>query len=109
MCGKITPHLNKIAHDLKQIQKLNNISIGPFVDITKTQNLLNNQIGVAGNIDHIRLLPSASPSEVEDAVKKAIIASYGNPRYMVAPGCEITADTPIDNVKALVNAAKIFI
>ena len=61
---------------------------------------------MAGNIDHIRLLPFASPRDVEHAVQKAIDASGGNPRYMVAPGCEITADTPIDNIKALVNAAK---
>jgi len=106
MCGKISIHLNEIVHDLKQIQNLNTINIGPYIDISNTQKLLNNKIGVAGNIDHIRLLPSGSPNDVEDAVKKAIKASGGNPRYMVAPGCEITADTPIDNVKAFVNAAK---
>ncbi|MFX0076200.1 MAG: uroporphyrinogen decarboxylase family protein [Candidatus Hermodarchaeota archaeon] len=106
MCGKISPHLNEIAHDLKQMQNLNTINIGPFVDISKTQKLLDHKIGVAGNIDHIRLLPSGTPNEIEDAVKKAIKASGGNPRYMVAPGCEITADTPINNVKALVNATK---
>jgi uroporphyrinogen decarboxylase len=108
MCGKVTPHLNEIAQELKQIQNLNTINIGPFVDISETQNLLDHKIGVAGNIDHIKLLPSGSPTEVEDAVKKAIKASAGNPRYMIAPGCEITTDTPIDNVKALVNAVKSF-
>ena len=40
------------------------------------------------------------------AVENAINASAGTYRYMVAPGCEITADTPIENVKALVNATK---
>ena len=108
MCGKVTPLLNEISPDLKQLQKLNTINIGPFVDISRTQNLLDHKIGVAGNIDHIRLLPSANPSEIKDAVKKAINASGGNPRYMVAPGCEITSDTPIDNVKALVSATKTF-
>lgn len=109
MCGKVSPHLNEIAHDLKQIQNLNTINIGPFVDISKTQSLLDHKIGVAGNIDHIRLLPSGSPNDVEDAVKKAIKTSGGDPSYMVAPGCEITADTPIENVKALVNTAKTYI
>jgi MtaA/CmuA family methyltransferase len=108
MCGKISTHLNEIAHDLKQTQNLNTINIGPFVDISKTQNLLDHKIGVAGNIDHIRLLPSGTPSEIEDAVKEAIKASGGDPRYMVAPGCEITTDTPIDNVKAFVNTVKYF-
>ena len=108
MCGRMTSQLNEIAHDLKQMQNLNTINIGPFVDISKTQTLLDHKIGVAGNIDHVKLLPFANPSEVEVAVKKAINASGGSIRYMVAPGCEITADTPIDNVKALVSAVKTF-
>ncbi len=108
MCGKISTHLNEIVNDLNRMQNLNTINIGPFVDISKTQNLFDHKIGVAGNIDHIRLLPSGTPGEIKDAVKKAIKASGGDQRYMVAPGCEITADTPIDNVKAFVNAVKYF-
>ena len=106
MCGKVASHLNVLAHDLKQIKNLNTLNIGPFVDITKTQELLNHKIGVAGNIDHIKLLPFGSPKEVENAVHKAIEASGRDSRFMVAPGCEITSDTPIENVKALVKAAQ---
>ncbi len=106
MCGKVLPHLNVLAHDLKHIKNLNTLNIGPFVDITKTQELLNHKIGVAGNIDHIKLLPFGSPKEVENAVHKAIEASGRDSRFMVAPGCEITSDTPIENVKALVKAAQ---
>ena len=108
MCGKLSPLLHELARDLKKFQNLNTINIGPFVDISETQNLLDKKIGVAGNIDHVKLLPFASPREVENAVKSAIYASGGNPRYIVAPGCEITADTPIENVKALVNATLIY-
>jgi len=63
---------------------------------------------VAGNIDHIRLLPSGNPKEIETEVHKAIIASGKDPRFMVAPGCEITADTPLNNVKAFVTAAQTY-
>ena len=108
MCGKVVPHLNVLAHDLKRIKNLNTLNIGPFVDITKTQELLNHKIGVAGNIDHIRLLPFGSPKEVENAVHKAIEASGRDSRFMVAPGCEITSDTPIENVKAFVKATQTF-
>ncbi len=108
ICGKVVPHLNVLAHDLKQIKNLNTLNIGPFVDITKTQELLDHKIGVAGNIDHIRLLPFGSPKEVKNAVHKAIEASGKDSRFMVAPGCEITSDTPIQNVKAFVKAAQTF-
>lgn len=108
MCGKVASHLNVLAHDLKQIKNLNTLNIGPFVDITKTQELLNHKIGVAGNIDHMRLLPLSSPKEVQNAVHKAIEASGRDSRFMVAPGCEITSDTPIENVKAFVKATQTF-
>ena len=109
MCGKITPHLNAVAKYLKNFDRLNTLSIGPYVDITKTQDLLDHKIGVAGNIDHVKLLPSGTPKEIEVAVHAAINASGGDPRFLVAPGCEITGDTPIKNVKAFVHAAKTFI
>ena len=108
MCGKVASHLNVLAHDLKQIKNLNTLNIGPFVDITKTQELLNHKIGVAGNIDHMRLLPLGSPKEVQNAVHRAIEASGRDSRFMVAPGCEITSDTPIENVKAFVKATQTF-
>ena len=63
------------------------------------------KIGVAGNIDHIELLPMGKPADIETAVHAAIKASGGDNRFMVAPGCEITSDTPIENIKAFVNAA----
>jgi len=71
----------------------------------ETQALLEGKIGVAGNIDHIDLLPLRRPEEAEAAVHAAIKASGGAPRFMVAPGCEITSDTPVENVKAFVRAA----
>jgi len=108
MCGKIAPHLNVLNINLQQIKNLNTLSIGPFVDITRTQELLNHKIGVAGNIDHVRLLPFGSPKEVEAAVHNAIEASCRDSRFMVAPGCEITSDTPIENVKAFVKASQDF-
>jgi len=106
MCGKVAPHLNELADDFKRIKKLNTLNIGPFVDIKSTQDLLKHKIGIAGNIDHIKLLPRGSPNEIETAVHKAIESSGGDSRFMVAPGCEITADTPIKNVKAFVNATQ---
>jgi uroporphyrinogen decarboxylase len=105
MCGEIMPHLKFNAEYLKQLDNLSTINVGPKVDIAETQKLLEGKIGVAGNIDHIDLLPLRTPAEVETAVQAAIKASSGDPRFMVAPGCEITSDTPIENIKAFVQAA----
>ncbi len=106
ICGAVTPHLEANAGYLKGLApRLNTINVGPKVDIAATQKLLGGAIGVAGNIDHIELLPLRTPGEVEAAVHAAIEAAGGDPRFMVAPGCEITSDTPPENVEAFVRAA----
>jgi uroporphyrinogen decarboxylase len=108
ICGKVTPHLNAVADHLIKLEGLNVLSIGPYVDIQNTRKLLNDKIGIAGNIDHIKLLPNGKPEQIRSAVLNAMKSSGGDFRFMVAPGCEITADTPIVNVKAFVDAVKMY-
>jgi len=106
ICGKVRPHLEILSHEHNLLEKLSAISIGPHMSISETQKLFNYEIGIAGNIDHFKLLTRGSPQEIQIAVHKAIEANGDDPRFMIAPGCEITADTPIENVKAFMNAAK---
>ncbi len=108
MCGSIMPHLRANAEYLKQLDRLQMINISPEVDIMEVRQLLEGRIGVAGNIDHVNLLPLSTPTEIESAVHTTIRACHGDSRFMVAPGCEITSDTPIENVKAFVNAASTY-
>ena len=108
ICGKVSTHLQYLANNIKKTKNLSMISIDSVVSIIETRNLLENKIGVAGNIDHIKLLPHGSPNHVKEAVFEALRANQNNPRFMVAPGCEITADTPVENVEAFVTAAKLF-
>ncbi|MFW9878811.1 MAG: uroporphyrinogen decarboxylase family protein [Candidatus Thorarchaeota archaeon] len=105
ICGKVTPHLNYVAEYLQNMEGLSTLNIGPNVNITTTQKLLNYKIGIAGNIDHLKLLPMGNPLEIEYAVHEAIKASGSDSRFIITPGCEITSDTPIENVKAFVKAA----
>lgn len=105
MCGNVMPHLRANSEHFRALARLNTINVSPEVDIAEAQRLLDGKIGVAGNIDHVQLLPSGQPQEVEAAIHIAIRASGGDPRFIVAPGCEITSDTPIENVKAFVRAA----
>ena len=108
MCGKISTHLQYLGNIIKQIKNLDMISVDSFVGISEARGILENKIGIAGNIDHVRLLPQGSPQEVKKAVYNALKENQNNPRFMVAPGCEITADTTIENVKAFVSASKSF-
>ncbi len=108
LCGKVHTQLRENVSFLKDVQNLQTINIGPELDIASTQRMFHFEVGIAGNIDHRRLLPNGTSSEIQTTVHNAIEASGGDNRYMVAPGCEITVDTPIENVKALVNSVKTY-
>jgi uroporphyrinogen decarboxylase len=105
LCGKVAPHLEANIAGLRALQGLNMINVGADVDIAWLKKALSGKIGVAGNIDHLTFLPHATPYEVTSQVKQALEVGMPGGGYMLAPGCEITADTPIENVMALIQAA----
>jgi len=57
-----------------------------------------------GAIDQQRLLPFGTPSDIEYAVTAAIDTLGHGGGYMVAPAHIIQAETPIENVEALIGA-----
>lgn len=105
LCGKVTPHLKQNADALKELKKLNMISIGPDVNLAEMKALFAGTIGIAGNIDHLHLLPHGTPQEVAETCRLAIELGKPGGGYMLSPGCEITGDTPPQNIQAFVQAA----
>ena len=106
LCGKVTPHLEANIPGLRELTGLNMVNVGADVDIGWLKHALAGKIGVAGNVDHLTFLPHASPDEVTTNVKHALHMGMPGGGYMLAPGCEITADTPAENVEAFVQAAQ---
>ena len=107
MCGAVTPHMERNIDAFKTLTRLNMINVGEEVDLKRIRELFEPEIGVAGNIDHIQLLPLETPADVTAACLHAIAEAGGREakHFMLAPGCEITADTPAENVEAYVRAA----
>ena len=108
LCGKVTPHLEANITELRKLNGLNMINVGEHVDIAWLKEALAGKMGVAGNVDHLTFLPHATPEEVTERVKQTLEIGMPGGGYMLAPGCEITADTPVENVAAFVDAAKEF-
>jgi uroporphyrinogen-III decarboxylase len=50
-------------------------------------------------------LYGASPADVRVAARQALAAG-GAPHYVLGTGCEVPIGTPIENVQALVDAAR---
>lgn len=57
-----------------------------------------------GGIDATNLLPFASSDEVAEEVRKAIAAA--GPKYMVASTTELHNQVPLENIRAMIDAAR---
>lgn len=108
MCGNVSKHLEVNSEGLKKLVGLNSLSVGPEVNMQALRDSIGGAIGVIGNIDHINLIPNARPEEIDEACRKVIEQNKNAPGFMLAPGCEITVDTPRQNIEAFVNAAKTY-
>ena len=62
-------------------------------------------VTIFGTVDPGHLLPHGSPDEVAAAAREDIRMLGQNGRFVLAPGCTLPSDTPVENVKALVTAA----
>ena len=62
---------------------------------------LKGKTAVMAGIDHIDLLFSRTPAEIEENVRGAMAAWGNDPGLILAPGCELPYKTPLENIKAL--------
>ena len=107
LCGAVTPHMERNVDPFKILDHLNMINIGEEVALKRMRELYEPEIVVAGNIDRIQLLPLKTPEQVKASCLNAIAEAGGHEsrHFMLAPGWEITADTPPENIEAYVRAA----
>lgn len=59
---------------------------------------------IAGNIDPTGIISKGPPNIIRDSVKRVV--SEGT--TLVAPGCDFWLDTPLEHLKAFVDATKEF-
>ncbi len=58
---------------------------------------------VLGGIDHNGIFRTGTPDEAKEQVLEAV-REAGLKKLMVAPGCVVTVDTPVENIQAVVDA-----
>ncbi|MCB2189045.1 MAG: uroporphyrinogen decarboxylase family protein [Deltaproteobacteria bacterium] len=107
-CGQVGAHLKAGAKELCQVPNLQFVNFSHEVSIFSMLEVFGQNMGLCGNIDHIQLLPHATPEEVSEACGKAIKEGMKAKAFMLGPGCEITIDTPPENIKAFVKSAELY-
>ncbi len=99
ICGNTTPLLARMGElgceqvdlDFLASVRAARVAMGP------------NQV-LAGNIDPVRVLKNGTPRLVHEAVEQC--HEEAGPRFIITAGCEVTRDTPVENLRAMLEYAK---
>ena len=94
ICGNINALLNLIPESGADI-----VDVDYPVNFETAINALGGSISACGNFEPARIMLLGTVEEVQSAVREC--TSVANSRTMIAPGCEVPRDTPLDNMKAV--------
>jgi [methyl-Co(III) methanol-specific corrinoid protein]:coenzyme M methyltransferase len=98
ICGRAEKHVPDMVET-----GFDGISIEEIVDISRIKPLVGN-VKILGNVSSKKTLIFGSPSQVKEEARKALEAGVD----LLEPGCGISPITPLENIKALVEAVKEF-
>jgi len=98
ICGNIAPIIDLVTENGSDI-----IDFDHMCDLEEL--LTHNQKIYRGNIDPA-LLALGTEEQIEKAVKNLLLSVKGENRLILGSGCEIGLNTPIENLKMLVEAGR---
>jgi uroporphyrinogen decarboxylase len=102
ICGDTIPIMPAIP-----ATGLDILSVDTIVDLKSAREIVGQTISLMGNVNPITTVWNGSNPEVIKAeAYKCINAAGADGRFILAAGCEVPKDTPIENIQALVMAAK---
>ncbi len=81
------------------------LSIGPGVDIMDARRALGDGVCILGNLDPVEVLLKGSAAQVA-AETTRIVSAVGGPGYMFNTGECVPRETPVENVEAMMQAAR---
>jgi len=94
ICGNTRRILDGIARLGADI-----VDIDSMVPLAQARAAMGPEQLLAGGIDPVRVLLNGTPAGVRAALARCI--EEAGPRYVVAGGCEIPRETPVENLRAL--------
>ncbi|MDK8502578.1 uroporphyrinogen decarboxylase family protein [Aerococcus sp. UMB1112A] len=84
-------------------------SVDQVVDLAKAKEILADHLQVQGNIAPVDLLWQGDPQSISQAVEAAYACMGTDPmRFVLAPGCDVPAESPLENIHAYMDAARRF-
>ena len=82
------------------------LSLDAVVDLAVVARSVPPDCVLIGNIDPVRVMVNGSPDDVRRAVRELHEHMGGVENFIVSTGCDLPPETPIENIAAMVEAAR---
>jgi len=83
------------------------LSLDQCMNLAKAKERVSGRCGIGGNVDPIHVLLLGTPEDVRRETLKCL-RQGGKQGYLLMAGCAVPPDTPIQNLKAMVQTARSF-
>ena len=100
VCGDTTRSLEFMAASGADI-----LSLDSKVDLGEARRILGGRVALMGNVAPSQVMLQGTPEDVRREAR-ACLDAVGTRGFILAPGCTMPRDTPAENMKALVRAAR---
>jgi len=101
ICGQTTNLAEEMAATGAQ-----GLSLDSVVDLAAVAKRIGPDCVLLGNIDPVRIMVNEKPEGVRAAVRQLCQHMAGIENFIVATGCDLPPETPIENIVALVDEAR---
>ncbi|WP_081770921.1 uroporphyrinogen decarboxylase family protein [Clostridium ihumii] len=104
ICGK-----SKEIWELVAEAGITSISIDNIEDVEEAKKILGNKMLISGNVKPVETIKNGTREDIMREAKECIKRGYGSPKgYILRTGCQIPAGTKLENIEALMDAARLY-
>ena len=101
ICGDSTKVLDLYAKTGADV-----IEVDHKVDLETAKRVIGDRACVIGNVDPVTVLLQGTPERVRAAADECLAAAAGGGSYILGSGCIVPRITPLENVRAMVEAVR---
>lgn len=84
-------------------------SIDNVEDIAQAKKVMGDRIGLEGNVPPVDIIQKGTVEDVKKACKLCLQKGYDSKKgYILSSGCQIPMHTPIENIQAMMEAARTY-
>ena len=88
---------------------ISSFSIDNVEDVADAKEIMGDRIIISGNVPPVDVMQLGTREDVLKSAKDCIMKTYGAKKgYILSSGCQIPMNTPMENIDALMDAARIY-